>query len=151
MDPSDPTAGTVTYADSNENVDEKKRDYDQERTTQSITFNIPEEKAAREKKPQEEPEAEITPELRLFLLSTALCNLATVRYDENDQAWQTTGEPTEIALQVFAHRFNVGKKNLRHPGGPRWPSFPSTARSSACLSCTTRPRRVILESVVKTA
>ncbi|KAH8882599.1 potassium/sodium efflux P-type ATPase [Thozetella sp. PMI_491] len=124
MDPNDPTVGTVTYAEGSQREESEKRDYDQERTTQAIKFDIPEEKGVRNKKAAEEPQAEVTPELRLFLLSAALCNLATVRYDENDQAWQTTGEPTEIALQVFAHRFALGKKKLASAGWNQVAEFP---------------------------
>ena len=46
-----------------------------------------------------------------FIRAAALCNLATVRRDENK--WTTTGDPTEIALQVFAHRFGLGKETLQ--------------------------------------
>ena len=35
----------------------------------------------------------------------------------DERKWKTTGEPTEIALQVFAHRFNKGKKTLENEGG----------------------------------
>lgn len=54
------------------------------------------------------------PELESFLESSALCNLATVRQVEEDgrKKWKTTGDPTEVALQVFAHRFGSGKKVL---------------------------------------
>lgn len=59
----------------------------------------------------------IGPELEAFLQSTALCNVATVRHDEEKNAWQATGDPTEIALQVFAHRFKYGKKTLEEQHG----------------------------------
>ncbi len=54
----------------------------------------------------------MTPELQAFLQSTALCNLAAVRHDQQKNEWQAIGDPTEIALQVFAHRFGLGKKTL---------------------------------------
>ena len=47
-----------------------------------------------------------------FIRAAALCNLATVRIDENTSRWKVTGDPTEIALQVFAHRFELGKDRL---------------------------------------
>jgi len=47
-----------------------------------------------------------------FIRAAALCNLATVRKDENTGRWNVTGDPTEIALQVFAHRFELGKERL---------------------------------------
>jgi magnesium-transporting ATPase (P-type) len=54
----------------------------------------------------------MTPGLESFLLSSALCNLATVRHDADTKKWQTMGDPTEIALQIFAYRFGYGKKTL---------------------------------------
>lgn len=124
MDPSNPTAGNVTYAQADQVAKEEKRDYDQERSTQAIKFDVPNDKGA--PKPQNLPEAaaELTPELRLFLLACALCNLSTVRYDESEEKWKTTGEPTEIALQVFAHRFEVGKKYLEGLGWKQIAEFP---------------------------
>jgi magnesium-transporting ATPase (P-type) len=115
--PNDPTAGYVTYSEAQSDIPkDEKRDYDLERTTHSIKFDVPDEKANPPRKEEHEPKAEITPELRMFLLSAALCNLATVRYDEGEGKWQTTGEPTEIALQVFARRFDFGRKSLKEAG-----------------------------------
>lgn len=126
MDPSDPTAGSVTYSegDSKTPQDPEKRDYDQERTTQAIKFDVPDEKLNQHVTKEKESEAEVTPDLRMFLLSAALCNLATVRYEEKDEKWQTTGEPTEIALQVFAHRFKLGRKPMQQAGWKQVGEFP---------------------------
>ncbi|KAL8716235.1 MAG: hypothetical protein Q9220_000140 [cf. Caloplaca sp. 1 TL-2023] len=60
---------------------------------------------------------QVTAELERFLQSIALCNLATVRHDRQKQEWQAVGDPTEIALQVFAHRFTFGKKTLETEHG----------------------------------
>lgn len=61
--------------------------------------------------------AELTPELERFLQSTALCNLAKIRYDEEKREWQSLGDPTEVALQTFVHRFDHGKKTLEEKRG----------------------------------
>ncbi|KAL2267417.1 hypothetical protein VTJ83DRAFT_4694 [Remersonia thermophila] len=121
-DPSDPYKGTVH--DKTEEVEEKKRDFDQERTTQAIKFDgVPDEKL--NPKPERPAKmAELTPALRMFLLSAALCNLATVRYDEAENAWKTTGEPTEIALQVFTHRYDRNKKAMEAMGWKQVAEFP---------------------------
>ncbi|KAK3943276.1 hypothetical protein QBC46DRAFT_351651 [Diplogelasinospora grovesii] len=127
MDPNDPTAGTVTVTQPGAGPgEEAPRDFDQERTTQAIKFDVPDNAQPSQQNEQKTPEeqAEVTPELRLFLLSAALCNLATVRYDEAKQKWQTTGEPTEIALQVFAKRFELGKKALEALGWKQTAEFP---------------------------
>ena len=63
--------------------------------------------------------SDTTSELKAFLESAALCNLATVRqvYEDGQDKWKTTGDPTEIALQVFSHRFGYGKKTLEGEKG----------------------------------
>ncbi|GKT41257.1 calcium-transporting ATPase 3 [Colletotrichum spaethianum] len=129
--PNDPTKGRVTYSESKEpeeKVEEApKRDYDQERSAAVLKFDVPEEKLQNKspaKEPEAENEAEMTPRLKAFLLSSALCNLATVRYDEEEAKWQTTGEPTEIALQIFSHRFKLGKKSLEGLGWKQLAEFP---------------------------
>ncbi|KAL2159450.1 hypothetical protein VTH06DRAFT_2455 [Thermothelomyces fergusii] len=120
-DPTDPYKGTVS---DQPQAEEKKRDFDQERTTQAIKFDgVPDEKL--NPQPAERAKmAELTPELRLFMLSAALCNLATVRFDEGEGAWKTTGEPTEIALQVFAHRYDRNKKAMEALGWRQVAEFP---------------------------
>ncbi|KAK0620952.1 hypothetical protein B0T14DRAFT_497374 [Immersiella caudata] len=124
MDPSNPTIGTVTQAQADQVATEEKRDYDQERSTQAIKFDVPDGKGAPKPSKPVEGAAEVTPEFRLFLLAAALCNLSTVRYDETEEKWKTTGEPTEIALQVFAHRFELGKKYLEGLGWHQITEFP---------------------------
>lgn len=122
-DPADPYKGTVTDQPQTE---EKKRDFDEERTTQAIKFDgVPDEKLNPEPSQSQPPKmAPMTDELRLFLLAAALCNLSTVRYDEPEAAWKTTGEPTEIALQVFAHRYDRNKKAVEALGWKQVAEFP---------------------------
>ncbi|TID15723.1 potassium/sodium efflux P-type ATPase [Venturia nashicola] len=70
------------------------------------------------------------PQLDIFLQAIALCNLSVLSSDEDfpesdattvlsvkqdsstSSTWSATGEPTEIALQVLAMRFNSGKEKL---------------------------------------
>ncbi|KAK9477592.1 hypothetical protein V1514DRAFT_108015 [Lipomyces japonicus] len=66
----------------------------------------------------------ITKDLQYFLEACALCNLATVRYDEEKGHWQAAGDPTEIALQVFSHRFDYGKKTLLDSGWTQLAEYP---------------------------
>ncbi|KAI0967654.1 hypothetical protein F4678DRAFT_239366 [Xylaria arbuscula] len=128
--PNNPTEGRVTAAEKKD-VDEsqKKRDFDQERSAATLKFDVPEGKLNR---PRDESKTEkiatLNPELEAFLLSAALCNLATVRHEtepKDDQPeWQVTGEPTEIALQVFAHRLDRGKKTIEAEGWKQVAEFP---------------------------
>lgn len=132
---SDPMEGTITFGKSKtrkETEAEKfarQEELDQKRSAAGISFAIPEEKMKRdvtktEQAPMSQDDVvnitEITPELKVFLESAALCNLATVRQVQDDaggMTWKTTGDPTEIALQVFAHRFKQGKDVLEKERG----------------------------------
>lgn len=137
MDPNNPTEGTVTKSSivtpCPPQQDERPA-FDQQRSAAALKFDIPPEKAVKDQglnRPELEPKeeaAEATPELKAFLQSIALCNLATVKHvkieGEAERKWQTTGEPTEIALQVFAHRFNFGKRRLESEGWRQVAEFP---------------------------
>ncbi|KAK2753479.1 hypothetical protein FQN54_007869 [Arachnomyces sp. PD_36] len=74
-----------------------------------------------------DPSEKVSP-LCVFLNAIALCNLSTV-YNHNketsadntssvcpDGTWTAVGEPTEIALQVLAMRFDSGKPDLLRDG-----------------------------------
>ncbi|KAI0151797.1 hypothetical protein GGR57DRAFT_513753 [Xylariaceae sp. FL1272] len=135
MHPNNPTEGRVSVSQVKDDATTQKspRDFDQERSTAKLRFDIPDKEAGQGRSPatateDEEPEAEMTPHLEAFLQSAALCNLATVRHEEHptgDQLeWQATGEPTEIALQVFAHRFDRGKKTMQGQGWKQVAEFP---------------------------
>jgi Na+-exporting ATPase len=135
QDPNDPTQGSVTkvpLTDATRVRDQERADYDQQRSATALRFEIPPAKAtqnqqASDREPAED-EATVIPELEAFLQPTALCNLATVKQEkvEGEAApqWQTTGEPTEIALQVFAHRFNKGKRIFESEGWKQVAEFP---------------------------
>ncbi|KAI2620642.1 potassium/sodium eff [Hypomontagnella submonticulosa] len=128
--PSDPTEGRVTFSEvDDQNQEPEKRDYDQERSAAVLRFDVPDQKLNPSKhKEENEKEATMNPGLEAFLLSAALCNLATVRHElepsEGHPEWQVTGEPTEIALQVFAHRFQKGKKVIEAEGWKQVAEFP---------------------------
>jgi P-type Na+/K+ transporter len=102
---------------------------DRQRSTAGLQFDIPDEKYQKDMQKGEDVRnekskvldgditiPEIVPELEAFLLSASLCNLATVTQDPQDKEWKTTGDPTEVALQVLAHRFGSGKPALVDDG-----------------------------------
>lgn len=125
--PNDPTKGRVTYAEGKDEPQAptpEKRDFDKERSAAVLKFDVPDEKLNPKQEQANEQPVEMTDQLRAFLLSSALCNLATVRFDKEEEKWQTTGEPTEIALQVFSHRFQTGKKTLEGNGWKQLAEFP---------------------------
>ncbi|KAL8667339.1 MAG: hypothetical protein Q9168_007288, partial [Polycauliona sp. 1 TL-2023] len=118
----DPTKGSVSLGPepnfSKGEEENEKKPFD--RDAPALSWDVAtEKKASNEKNETLSPVSsnstgtpEVTPELQEFLQSTALCNLSTIRYDKEKSEWQAVGDPTEIALQVFAHRFRLGKKTL---------------------------------------
>ncbi|KAL8914968.1 MAG: hypothetical protein Q9171_000595 [Xanthocarpia ochracea] len=123
----DPTKGSVILGPAPEfvndrNEKEKKPD---DRDASALSWNVSSKETAMAEKDDNlattssdaTPIPEITAELQEFLQSTALCNLASVRFDKQKNEWQAIGDPTEIALQVFAHRFQLGKKTLQEQHG----------------------------------
>lgn len=104
---SNPTTGTVSFASGNNaknpslGVNDIKENEEDANGLATVSGNVP----------------ETSPELETFLLSTALCNHATVRFDDKRKGWQVIGDPTEIALQVFANRFGRAKKMLKEENG----------------------------------
>lgn len=58
--------------------------------------------------------------LEEFLDVAAMANLAHVYRSEDDNEWHARGEPTEIAIQVFASRFNWNKNRWTKGQGAVW-------------------------------
>lgn len=53
-----------------------------------------------------------SPGMRNMLLNAALCNMSEVRKSKETGEYVGIGDPTEIALQVFAHKLQMGKPSL---------------------------------------
>ncbi|EJD35955.1 putative sarcoplasmic/endoplasmic reticulum calcium ATPase [Auricularia subglabra TFB-10046 SS5] len=68
--------------------------------------------------------ANVSPDLRAFLWAISMCNIAKVLYSESEGKYLVTGEPTEIALQVFAHRFRAGRRQWLNAGWRQHLEFP---------------------------
>jgi magnesium-transporting ATPase (P-type) len=156
QDPNDPTQGSVTKGpvSATKCTREDMTDYDQQRSTAALKFDIPVEKATKDlqasKREVDEEEVIMIPELEVLLQPIALCNLATVNQEqiegEATRKWQTTGEPTEIALQVFAHRFDRGKRHLESHGWKQVGEYPfdsSIKRMSVVYNYPNKKRSMI--------
>jgi Na+-exporting ATPase len=57
--------------------------------------------------------------LKSFLNAAAMANLAHLHKSANDE-WQARGEPTDVAIQVFASRFDWGLDRLTKGDKPVW-------------------------------
>ena len=128
----DPTEGTITFREAPQSRREaeaereaKEEALDRKRSVASVAFDVPQHKLPSNAEKTKAADVlvtenpEVTPELQSFLEASALCNLATVRQvtEDGSQKWKTTGDPTEIALQVFSHRFDYGKPALEEQHG----------------------------------
>ena len=57
--------------------------------------------------------------LEEYLDTASLANLAHVHQDQ-DGTWTARGDPTEIAIQVFASRFNHNRNRFTKGDNPKW-------------------------------
>lgn len=58
--------------------------------------------------------------LEEFLKIASLANLASVYKSHDGEGWTARGDPTEIAIQVFASRFGWNRRNLAEGEDPKW-------------------------------
>jgi Na+-exporting ATPase len=139
-DAKSPKSGSVVFqtldevaANPEETLEQKAEARDRQRSIVGVTFDQGT-KEAKKPKPApideeklSEPSStiEMLPTLEAFLQSTALCNIATVRQEQEGCEWKTTGDPTEVALQIFSNRFdNHGRTNLETAGWKALSEFP---------------------------
>jgi Na+-exporting ATPase len=65
-------------------------------------------------------------DMSTLLNIASLCNVAKVFYKEGE-GWSARGDPTECAIQTFAHRFDWGRERWTEGDPPEWSelrSFP---------------------------
>ena len=160
----DPTEGTVQFGKAPKSRKEveaekvaKEEALDRKRSVAGVAFDVPKEKMQRDTEKTSDAYTEtltdndpqMTPELQAFLEGAALCNLATVRQvtEDGQSKWKTTGDPTEIALQVFSHRFDYGKPTLEGEKGWKqvmeYPFDSSIKRMSVVYKAPTHDNSVI--------
>lgn len=58
--------------------------------------------------------------LQHYLNIATFCNIATVTKRSDSEDWDARGDPTEIAIQVFASRFDWNRKKFTHAEKPTW-------------------------------
>ena len=54
----------------------------------------------------------LEPGFQELVQSAALNNMATIKRGEDGMTWEAHGDPTEVAIQVFAHKAGHGKPHL---------------------------------------
>ncbi|PGH27306.1 potassium/sodium efflux P-type ATPase, fungal-type [Polytolypa hystricis UAMH7299] len=138
------TEPPASKKEAEEERERKRAEHDRLRSAAALKFDVPAEKEAKDQRRMDELRNEkdngngnesgngngdtadeteeggvpdVVPEFEPFLLSSALCNLSTVRFDKETEQWQAMGDPTEIALQVFSQRFGYGKRTLESENG----------------------------------
>jgi Na+-exporting ATPase len=55
-----------------------------------------------------------------YLNIATFCNIATVAKRTGSNEWHARGDPTEIAIQVFASRFDWNRRKFTHNDDPDW-------------------------------
>jgi Na+-exporting ATPase len=58
--------------------------------------------------------------LRHYLNIATFCNIATVTQRKDSDEWDARGDPTEIAIQIFASRFDWNRRKFTHSENPTW-------------------------------
>lgn len=93
----------------------------------------------------------VTPDLRAFLWAISMCNIATVIYSDTEKKHLVTGEPTEIALLVFAHRFNAGRRRWLNEGWRQLLEFPFDSEVKRMSVVYEQPKAGLLHVFAKGA
>jgi len=61
----------------------------------------------------DKPVKELNQDLKFTITTMALCNDAVLQQDESG-IWEGVGDPTEVALQVLAHKLQIKKEELEN-------------------------------------
>ncbi|KZV85008.1 potassium/sodium eff [Exidia glandulosa HHB12029] len=93
----------------------------------------------------------VTPDLRAFLWAISMCNIATVIYSDTEKKHLVTGEPTEIALLVFAHRFSAGRRRWLNEGWRQLLEFPFDSEVKRMSVVYEQPKAGLLHVFAKGA
>ncbi|RYP06729.1 hypothetical protein DL764_002981 [Monosporascus ibericus] len=101
-DPFNPTAGEMYFDSRQPHQAELKKDAAEQITAVQPSQLLSDSKAA----------------LADYLRVASLANLATVT--QKDDVWHARGDPTEIAIQVFASRFDWNRLKFTHGKNPEW-------------------------------
>ncbi|KEF61366.1 potassium/sodium efflux P-type ATPase, fungal-type [Exophiala aquamarina CBS 119918] len=105
-DPFDPTSAALYHSKAPPSSDDSSSDMDV----------APDED---DKKTYEELMQDNAP-LEEFMKVASLANLATVYRATDGEGWTARGDPTEIAIQVFASRFDWNRKKLTEGDNAEW-------------------------------
>lgn len=82
--------------------------------------------------------------LESLLNIASLCNVAKVF--KGDEGWAARGDPTECAIQVFAHRFDWGRESLTEGDSPKWSEcFPLAVTRRTLVDLSFRPSALLKE------
>lgn len=105
-EPFNPTVGTLSHANASPDDEDNDSDYDlapdeddQRSAEDLLRDNLP---------------------LEQFMKVASLANLAMVYKSTEGEGWTARGDPTEIAIQVFASRFDWNRKRLVEGDTPEW-------------------------------
>ncbi|PVH78891.1 putative sodium transport ATPase 5 [Cadophora sp. DSE1049] len=114
-----PSAGTFSVGTSNDPIDPTQGDLSYSSTHPSQLTGKKDQQPA--ENDQVKPFQELLddhPQLESYLNIASLANLAKIHKGED--GWKATGDPTEIAIQVFASRFKWQRERWTTGESPKW-------------------------------
>ncbi|KAG0132683.1 hypothetical protein HOY82DRAFT_502144 [Tuber indicum] len=116
--------GTYSVGDSNNPVDptSAKISLEADPPFDDTPHKVPKTQAQRQAESPWLPASKFTGKrfLPQYLDIATFCNLASVHRNRETQRWDARGDPTEIAIQVFASRFDWGRRKFTSGDNPSW-------------------------------
>ncbi|KAL7266003.1 P-type ATPase, partial [Rhizina undulata] len=114
--------GTYSASETNNSIDPTSAEISFEAASPIESARIPKTVQQREAENPWKPASEFLGNeyLKQYLKVATFCNLATVARNKQTQEWDARGDPTEIAIQVFASRFDYGRRRFTHSDPPSW-------------------------------
>lgn len=119
-EPFNPKLGAIRFASESpsEAAEEAEGDMNHEDAVEEQAVNPPKGSRGEDLSPEEIIKRGGDP-MTTFLNIASLCNVAKVFYKE-DEGWMARGDPTECAIQTFAHRFDWSREKWTEGDSPVW-------------------------------
>ena len=77
--------------------------------------------------------------LEQALLIMSLCNNSSLNFNEEENRWEATGDPTEVALEVAARKVDCGKSNWLDRGYEPFMEIPFDSTRKRMTVVYTKP------------
>jgi Na+-exporting ATPase len=123
-EPFNPTVGDLTFSKLSPADSNASSDANSEKKEKGASAALRPASTTRDQLKQDGGEA-----FETLLNIASMCNVAKV-WLKDGEGWTARGDPTECAIQTFAHRFEHGREKLTEGDSPQW-----SALFSSFLTC----------------